>query len=133
MTAEGVAAGEAAVVIEDTLVDHLAELGTGKAASSASDERADECAEQTAGQHAGWSGDDTDGHAELGAGQTTGGAAYAAADGTDYTAGLACEIAGFDALGAAIGASVSHGFPLGMDRVERGFIDTYLATCRATA
>ena len=44
MTAKGMAAGKAAVVVEDTLVDHFAQLGTGKAASSASDECADECA-----------------------------------------------------------------------------------------
>lgn len=133
MTAEGVAADEAAVVIEDSLVDHLAELGTGKTTCGTSDKRSDERTEQAASQHAGWAGDDTDGHAELGAGQTTGSAANTAADSTDYATSLARKIAGFNTLGAAVWTSVGHGFPLGMDRVERGFINTYLATCRATA
>ena len=120
VSAEGVPAGETAIVVENAFVDHLAEPGSGKAARGAADKRADKRAEQTASQHARRTGYNTDGHAELSTGQATGSTADAAADSTDDASRLAREVTGLDASVAAVGTNLIHGFPLGIGSDGRG-------------
>ena len=120
VSAEGVPAGETAIVVENALVDHFAEPSPSQTACGTADQCADERTEQTAGQHAGRTGNDTYSRTELGTGQATGGTADAAADSTDDAARLARDIAGLDACGTAVGTNWIHGFPLGIGSDGRG-------------
>lgn len=109
---KAMAAGKAAVVIEDTTVDEFAQSGTGQTTGRAADHGAKERTEDTAEDHARRTGDDADGHADFDAGQAASSTTNTAADRADQAGSLAGTIAGGDPRGIAVGTGWIHRFPL---------------------
>lgn len=101
---KAVAAGKAAVVVEDATVDEFAQSGTGQTTGSTPDHSAKKGTEDAAEDHARRTGDDADGHADFDAGQTTGSTTNTSADGANKTRRLAGPIAGRDPRGIAVRA-----------------------------
>lgn len=100
---KAVAAGKAAVIVEDATVDEFAQSGTGQATGRAADHSAEKCTEDAAEDHAWWTGDDADGHADFDAGQATGSTTDTATDCTDEAGGFTGSVAGRDPCGTAVG------------------------------
>ena len=109
---KAMAAGKAAVVIEDTTVDEFAQSGTGQATGRAANHGAKERTEDTAEDHARRTGDDADGHADFDSGQTTGGTTNTAADRADQAGSLARSITGSNPRGIAVRTGWIHRFSL---------------------
>jgi hypothetical protein len=103
-----VAAGKAAVVIEDATVDEFAQSGTGQAAGSTANYGAEKRTEDTTEDHARRTGDDSDSHADFDTGQATGGTTDTAANRADETGGLAGTIAGINTCRVTVWALNVH-------------------------
>lgn len=109
---KAMAAGKAAVVIEDTTVDEFAQSGTGQPTGRAPDHGAKERTEGTAEDHTWRSGNDADGHADFDAGQATGSTTNTAADRADQAGSLARSITGSNPRGIAVRTGWIHRFSL---------------------
>ncbi|QSI76344.1 hypothetical protein [Niveibacterium microcysteis] len=92
------AARNAAVVVEDALVDDFAELGTGNTTGCTPNAGCNQRTNETACPHARWANDGADRHACASTRQHASGAAYGATGKTDSTANTACAIERDDSL-----------------------------------
>lgn len=99
---------QAAVVVEQALIHHLADLCAGDAACSTADKAAEDGSSNGAERHAWWTGNDTYGSSESGARHGTGDSLKGSTDKANSAAGVFGDVAAGDVRGLARGTVNSH-------------------------
>jgi len=102
-------AGEAAVVVENVVIDHFAKRGASDAAYDATGKGADNSASDAAASQPEGAGNQTDRRAHFGARHDHRDTACNANGRTDGAADFTCMVSRVDLLGLAFGALDRHG------------------------